>query len=80
MRTTLTLDSDVARLLKEESHRRRRPFKQVVNELLRRELNKPSLKELQPFKVKARSLGERPGLNYDNISELLEQIAGPNYK
>ena len=38
MRTTLTLDPDVARLLEEERHRRRAPFKQIVNEAIRRGL------------------------------------------
>ena len=32
MRTTLTLDPDVERLLNEEMHRVRRPYKQVVND------------------------------------------------
>ena len=80
MRTTLTLDDDVATKLKAEVRRTGSSLKQVVNDTLRRELNKPAAKELPPFKVKARALGERPGLNYDNISELLEQIEGPNYK
>lgn len=80
MRTTLTLDDDVAAKLKAEVRRSGNSFKQVVNEVLRRELNKPAAKALPPFKVKARPLGERPGLNYDNISELLEQIEGPDYK
>jgi hypothetical protein len=38
MRTTLTLDPDVARLVKNEVHRLRKPFKQVVNDALRRGL------------------------------------------
>lgn len=38
MRTTLTLDSDVARLIDEAVHRERRPMKQVVNDALRRAL------------------------------------------
>ena len=35
MRTTLTLDDDVAAKLKAESRRARRPFKEIVNETLR---------------------------------------------
>jgi len=38
MRTTLALDPDVARLLEEEAHRQRKPFRQVVNEAIRRGL------------------------------------------
>jgi hypothetical protein len=36
MRTTLTLDPDVAKLLEEEAHKRRLPWKQVVNDAIRR--------------------------------------------
>ena len=36
MRTTLTLDDDVAERLRELAHQRRVPFRRLVNELLRR--------------------------------------------
>lgn len=39
MRTTLTLEPEVAQLIDDEVHRTRRPFKQVVNEALRRGLS-----------------------------------------
>src|SRR5687767_12811747 len=39
MRTTLTLDADVVKLLEEEVHRARKPFKQVVNDAIRRGLS-----------------------------------------
>jgi hypothetical protein len=80
-RTTLTLDDDVAVRLKSEVRRTGRPFKELVNEHLRRSLNtsaKPVSEE--PFRIKARNLGLRPGLSYDNIGELLEQVEGPLYK
>lgn len=80
MRTTLTLDDDVAAKLKAEVRRSGNSFKQVVNDVLRRELNKPAEKKLAPFKVKARDLGLRPGYSYDNVWELIEQIEGPDYK
>ena len=38
MRTTLTLDDDVAARLKAEARRTGKPFKQLVNECLRRRL------------------------------------------
>ncbi len=38
VRTTLTLDDDVAAKLRELAHRRRVPFKEVVNSVLRRGL------------------------------------------
>jgi hypothetical protein len=38
MRTTITLDDDVAARLKAESRRPNRPFREIVNETLRRGL------------------------------------------
>jgi len=80
-RTTLTLDDDVAAKLRSEARRTGRPFKELVNEHLRRSLNTP-VKALgaKPFRIHARNLGLRPGLDYDNIGELLEQIEGPFHR
>ena len=38
MRTTITLDADVHRLLQQIAHKRKRPFKQVLNEVVRSSL------------------------------------------
>jgi hypothetical protein len=81
MRTTLTLDEDIAAKLKAESRRTGRPFRQVVNEALREGLlTRRKNKDLPPFKVKARALGLRPGLNYDCVWKLLEEAEGPEYR
>ena len=80
MRTTLTLDEDVAAKLKAEIRRTGKPFKQVVNETLREGFAKPSTKKLRPFRVKTRTLGHFEGLDYDNIGVLLEQLEGPFHK
>jgi len=82
VRTTLTLDDDVAAKLKSQARRSGRPFRAVVNETLRRGLVTPSRgKGRTPFKVQARDLGRlRPGLNLDNIADLLEQTEGPLHR
>lgn len=82
MRTTLTLDDDVAARLKAEARRSGRPFKQVVNECLRRGLlSSRRMAGRPPFKVVARDLGAlRPGLSLDNIAELLEIVEGPLHR
>lgn len=78
MRTTLTLDDDVAAKLLAEMRKSGRSFKQIVNHFLRSGLNaRRETKLVKPFRVRARALGVRPGLNYDNLSELLEQTEGP---
>ena len=78
MRTTLTLDEDVAAKLKAESRRAGRPFKEIVNETLRSGLAiRRDLAHPQAFKIVARDLGDlRPGLALDNVAELIEQVEG----
>lgn len=78
MRTTLTLDDDVAEKLRAESRRSGKPLKQIVNEYLRLGLNAcRTPKEVPPFIVKAYPMGLHEGLNYDDVGELLERIEGP---
>lgn len=79
MRTTLTLDDDVVAALDELT--RQQPgmtFKKAVNELLRAGLRvRKQAVKAAPFRVEARNLGRYPGLNYDNINGLLEDLEGP---
>ncbi|MBI3941057.1 MAG: DUF2191 domain-containing protein [Acidobacteria bacterium] len=78
MRTTLTLYEDVAVKLKAEAGRSGRSFKEVVNELLRLGLNaRRSLKPARRFVVRARTLDPLPGISFDNVEELLDQVEGP---
>lgn len=81
MRTTLTLDEDVAAKLKAESRHSGRSFKDTVNEALRRGLERrPKRMEAGRFRVKARPMGLRPGLSLDCTSALLEEIEGPGHR
>ena len=79
---TLTLDDDVAAKLRAESRRTDRPFREIVNETLRRGLaSRRSAAPRKPFKVKARDLGNlKPGLSLDNVAELIERVEGPLYR
>jgi hypothetical protein len=78
MRTTLTLDDDVAARLQAEARRSGRPFKTVVNEHLRAALaQRKAVRAVPPFRVEPRSLGgPLPGLSYDNVGALLDEIGG----
>lgn len=51
MRTTLTLDPDVAQLLEEERHRRHTTFKQVVNDALRRGLRDSRRRSVRKYQA-----------------------------
>jgi hypothetical protein len=82
MRTTLTLDEDVAAKLKAESRRSGRPFREVVNETLRRGLtSRRTPMQQQRFRVAVRDLGDlRPGVSLDNVAELIEHVEGSLYR
>jgi hypothetical protein len=78
MRTTLTLDDDVAAKLKAESRRAGRPFREIVNETLRRGLTSRRLTvQRQAFNAKVRDLGDlKTGLSLDRVAELIEHVEG----
>jgi hypothetical protein len=78
MPTTLALDDDVAAKLKAESQRAGRPFRDIVNETLRRGLeSRRATAQRRAFKVMTRDLGNlKRGLSLDNIAELIEQVEG----
>lgn len=80
MRTTLTIDDDVAFGLKRvQDLDPKEPFKKIVNELLRRGLkDKTGQTKKKRFEVKAMNLGLRKDLNFDNIEEVLDILDGPN--
>jgi hypothetical protein len=81
VRTTLTLDEDVAGKLRSEVRRSGRPFREVVNETLRRGLSTRGASAQRPFEVAARDLGDlRPGLTLDSVADLLEQVEGPLHR
>jgi hypothetical protein len=81
MRTTLTLDEDVAARLVELQRQRGVSFKEVVNQTLRQGLHqKVSRRRAKKFVVEARDMGQRPGLNYDNVGELLEHLEGATHR
>ena len=78
MRTTLTLDDDVAARLQAEARHSGRPFKSIVNEHLRAALSqREAFKAAPPFKVEPRSFGgPLPGVSYDDVGAILDHVEG----
>jgi len=71
MRTTLTLDDRIAKALKSLAHRSGKPFKQVVNEILRSGLAANEAPPPKPYRLKAVSLGGvLPGIDIDKALRL----------
>jgi len=82
MRTTLTLDDDVAALLKKAAARRKSRLRQVVNDALRlglTGLDSPPSRE-KPFRTREVSVGRCLVGSIDNISEVLAIVEGESHK
>jgi hypothetical protein len=81
MRTTLTLDPDIAAKARKGAVKLRKPFKEVINAALRVGLDEilapPAAK---PYRTKPRTLGLRRGFSYDNISELIAAAEGEDHQ
>ena len=79
MRTTLTLDPDVVQLLEEEKHRQRRPFKEIVNDAIRRGLGPQArMKARRTYRVQRHKTTLRPGIDsvaFNRLADELEEEA-----
>jgi hypothetical protein len=82
MRTTLTIDDDVAAALERLRKSRDASFKDVVNDVLRRGLRDATepQKPRKPFRTRAVDLGGFKIDNLDNIGEVLAIAEGEDYK
>ncbi|MCC6337986.1 MAG: antitoxin [Myxococcales bacterium] len=74
MRTTVTLDPDVARFLHEEAHRTRRGFKAVLNDYLRRGIRGGRKAEGGPFKVSPHRTKLVPGVDPARLNHLVDEL------
>lgn len=74
MRTTLTLDDDVAHQLTELAHNTRKPFKQVLNETLRRGLGSGAKAVQRPFRVKPFKVKLAPGIDERRLNQLYDEL------
>lgn len=74
MRTTLTIDDDVARLIDDAVHRERRPIKQVINDALRRGLRTSSPAAREPYHYEPHSTTLRPGLDVTGFNRLADEL------
>lgn len=76
-RTTLTLDDDIIDTLRDRARREDRPLKAIVNDALRAGLSADAPPPSRPYRIRARDMGMRPGIDLDDIQGLLETIDGP---
>ena len=88
MQTTLTLDDDVADALQERAKLLDQPFKQVVNDTLRRGLSPapskvpdtvPAEEPRRPFRVRPIKGGFAPGVDPARIKDLINEWDDERY-
>ena len=73
---TVTLDEDVYVRLQQQSRSQGLSFQQTLNEVIRVGLRAETPK--RSMTIETFDMGAFPGLDYDNIGELIAQIEGPN--
>lgn len=76
VRTTVTLSPANEAIIKREMKRTGQSFKDAVNTLIYRGslARSQDSERKQPFRVRARNLGPRPGFSHQNASEMLDQL------
>ncbi len=81
MRTTLTIDEDVAVQLKRLRRERDANFKDLVNEALRRGLRemKGAPQRRKTLRTQAFDMG-KPLINIDNVAEALAHLEGEGFR
>ncbi len=76
MRTTLTLDPDVALLIEEAMHRERTTMKAVVNDAIRRGLGPSVAREpAVAYVVEPHETALRPGVDAGRLNQLTDELA-----
>ena len=83
MRTTLTLDADVAALLQALREKKKMGLKDLVNQALRqglRSLSAPEKTTRKPYRSRSVSLGRCLLGSIDDISEALAVAEGEDYR
>jgi hypothetical protein len=75
MRTTLTLDDDLAGLLKQRAQELGVPFKEAVNRAIRTGLGDALQARPRPApKTIPHSFGFRPGVDLDKLGQLADEL------
>jgi hypothetical protein len=75
MRTTLTLDPDVVRLLEDEARRQRKTWKQVVNDSIRRGLlPAPRSRPAARYHVRPHKTALGPGIEIASFNRLADEL------
>lgn len=79
MRTTLTIDADVAERLRQEVASGRRSFKEVVNDCLRTGFGLKSEKPREKFRIHPHASRYVPGVDRLKLNQLVDELDAGNF-
>jgi len=80
MRTTLTIDDDLAGLLKQRARELGIPFKEAVNRAIRAGLGEAAKTPCgKPVKTVPHSFGFRPGIDLDKLGQLADEMEAEGF-
>lgn len=80
MRTTLTLDDDLADALKEQARLLNKPFKQVLNDALRRGMSPGSREAATPrYRLVPHHSALAPGVDPLRLNQLNDQLQAAEF-
>lgn len=80
MRTTLTLDDDVADFLKEQNGIRGVSFKQVVNQLIRQGMTESGVpRKTGEFQVVPHDSEFLPGIDYMRLNQISDELEADDF-
>ncbi len=80
MRTTLTIDDDLAAILARETKRKGMSFKELVNATLRRGLaSEQVLPKPHHIVTRPHPLGFKPGIDLDKLNQLADEIEAEEF-
>lgn len=75
MRTTVTLDADVERLIKDAVRKSGKSFKEVLNRAVREGLaSQTPPRSGKAFRVQARNLGLQAGFDPGGLNRLIDEL------
>lgn len=74
MRTTLTLEPEIAERLRQETALQNRPLKQVVNEALAKGLGLRPPAARKPYRVRPHSSEFAAGLDTGKLNQLVDEL------
>lgn len=80
MRTTLTLDDDLAGILEQRARELGISFKEIVNRTIRAGVGQSAIRRRGPVpRVIPHSFGFRPGVDLDKLNQLVDELEAEAY-